>query len=71
MNWIQFRADQVPVNLDHIVRFRKNCVENTFCIKFFPVSDRPFNWDYKNKSLRDNDYQILIGIIFTQRTTDV
>lgn len=63
MNWIQFRSDQAPVNLDHIVTIRKNRDEKKFQIKFYFINSYSFDWDYSTEATRDEDYQSLIQTI--------
>ncbi len=64
MNWIQFRSDQTPINLDNIVGFFKSTVDDYPYIQFITASGSTLTWDYNSPSIRDEDYRTLIGIIF-------
>jgi len=70
MNWIQFRSDQTPVNLDHIVTLRKTSDDDQFSIEFFFVTRYSFNWDYSSEASRDEDYQSLIQTILHSEDTN-
>ncbi len=70
MNWIRFRSDQIPVNLDHIVTFRKKRDEKKFQIKFYFINGYSFDWDYSTEATRDEDYQSLIQTILHSEDTN-
>ena len=71
MNWVQFRSDQAPINLDHVIRFKKTQEEYSFfCIRFFTVAGDRFHWSYRREALCNEDYQALIQIVLHSEEDD-
>lgn len=52
-----------PINLDHVISFRKDHAGSTTMITFSMSSGKTIHWKYyKNKANRDLDYEQLLLI---------
>ena len=69
MNWIQLRPDHEPLNTDQIIKFSKCIEENDPAIVFFTLTGYSFLWHYRSMTTRDEDYQTLIELLYTNRRT--